>query len=127
MMLLRILTVAIVLACLSTSAAAQATYKLTWKVTGFLAGGVDFPWLELDVATTGRYLAAHGAILTESRQLSPASGTCVQTVTGYVCNLQIDRNSYFLSVDAQLNGKLTGRDAAGNALPEATVTLHSKQ
>lgn len=118
---------ALVMAALCGPAWAQ-TYKITWSMTGFVAGGTTFPWLELDVVELGRYMAAHGAILTEARQLSPATGTCSRVTTGgHFCNLQIDRNSYFLTLDAQLNGKMTGRDASGNALPEATLTVHSKQ
>jgi hypothetical protein len=120
------LIVTVVLAVLSSAAAAQ-TYKLTWALTDFSAGGVNFPWLELDIMQTGRYLAAHGAVLTETRQLSPVTGTCVAVGNGYFCNLQVDRNSYFLTVDSQLNGKVTGRDGAGNLLPEATAKLYSKQ
>lgn len=116
----------LLLASLSGSALAQ-TYKLTWTLTGFSSGGVNFPALELDVVSSGRYMSAHGAILTETRQLSPASGTCVQITGGFYCNLQIDRSSFFLAVDTKLNGKLTGRDAAGTVLPEATATLASTQ
>jgi hypothetical protein len=116
----------LLLLIVSNIACAQS-YKITWALTGFSSGGINFPWLELDILETGRYLAAHGAILTENRQLSPASGTCVPTTDGYFCNLQIDRNSVFLTLDKQANGRLTGRDGSGNALPEATMTLHSVQ
>jgi hypothetical protein len=104
------------------------THRITWALTGFTAGGTAFPWLELDVVELGRYISAHGAILTEARQLSPATGTCARVAAGgFFCNLQIDRNSYFMSLDAQLNGTITGRDGSGNVLPESVVTLHSRQ
>ncbi len=123
---MKTLVIILLLTSLSSSAWAQS-YKLTWAVTDLNVGGVNFPLLELDVMQTGRYMAAHGAVLTQSRQLSPASGTCSPIPGGYFCNLQIDRSSFFLSLDNQLNGKITGRDSAGNALPEATATLLLKQ
>lgn len=126
---MKVVLAALLLALMSDAASAQTStiHKLTWALTGFSAGTTNLPWLELDVLETGRYMAAHGAVLSETRQLSPVTGTCAKTSTGFYCNLQIDRNSYFLDVDVQLNGKITGRDAAGNVLPEATATLHSRQ
>ena len=121
---MKTLVAALLLAVLSNAASAQ-TYKLTWSLTGFTAGGVSFSWLELDVMETGRYMAAHGAVLTVSRQLSPVTGTCARDGNGFFCHLQVDRNSYFLSVDGQLNGKITGRDGLNNTIPEATAKLHS--
>ena len=113
-------------ALLSTTATAQ-TYQMAWVLTNFSAGGTAFPLLELDIEDTGRYFAAHGAILTQSRALSPVSGTCARVTTGFFCNLQIDRSSYFMSLDANFNGKISGRDGSGNALPESTATFQKPQ
>ncbi len=52
---------ALLLAAVSNAALAQ-TYKVTWVLTDFSAGGTSFSWLELDVVETGRYMSAHGAI-----------------------------------------------------------------
>ncbi len=118
---------ALLLLLAASVAAAQATYKLTWSVAGFVVGGTTFSTLELDIAETGRYLSAHGAILTEARQLSPVTGTCSRTTTGYFCNLQVDRSSLFMAVDNQLNGRIFGRDGSGTALTEVAMTLLSRQ
>jgi hypothetical protein len=125
-MILKSIITALLLAAVSNAAVAQ-THKVTWALTDFSAGSTSFSWLELDVVETGRYMSAHGAILTQAKQLSPVSGTCAPISSGYFCNLHIDRSSYYLSLDTKLNGKVTGRDAAGNSLPEATATLYSRQ
>lgn len=124
---MKTLWTAALLAVFAMPAWAQ-TYKVTWTLTGFTAGGTPFSSLELDVQETGRYLAAHGALLTETRQLSPVTGTCARLNNGgFFCNLQVDRNSYFLTLDSQLNGKITGRDSSGNTIPESTATLYRRE
>ena len=116
----------LLLALSSTTFAAPPDATVQLAITGGITvGGVTYSSLDLEVSVLNKYVSVHGGMGAGTFTV-PATGTCFMTETGGVfCNLQIDQDSFSLSLQANLSGTIIHKNSLGNISASSPVVLTS--
>lgn len=98
----------------SSTSLAQADFAINLGIPGGIRiGDSTYTEVKMDLDVRTRFIAANGALVS-GLLWAPATGTCFFTASGGVgCNLQADQDSITVSLESNLSGTITAKNANG--------------
>jgi hypothetical protein len=111
-------------ALLLSSPALAEDIEVTFSITGVFVSGKQRTGLELDFQIGARYFKVNGGLISDDGLLAPATGTCFETIgAGVFCNLQVDQQSYNITLNSTLVGSISVKDSLGNEIDSGLIEV----
>lgn len=122
----RLAMVFLVLLAMPFGAAAQASFNLSWGVTGLVQSKIVE--VEFDLTFGLEYYALHGAFTSANDLSLPSRGTCFLTSTGgATCTATMGSQSMLLDIEPDLNGTIAIFSPLGDLVERGSMTIKSVQ